>query len=200
MQARVYGRDRYAIFFFAEHSRVLAQGGEQRVLSQARYCVGGPAATECRTSTEANTSSQDLNFHGCLPVNTRSSFLQITAARAPTKPRRYIGASQHRGVQYVSTRYTERLAEAGIEPSVGSRGDSYDNALAESIIGLYKTEVIRRRGPWRGPEDVEFATLEWVHWYNTQRLLEPIGNVSPVEYEMNYYRSQDGSLEMARLN
>ena len=84
-----------------------------------------------------------------------------------------------RGVQYVSTRYTERLAEAGIEPSVGSRGDSYDNALAESIIGLYKTEVIRRRGPWRGPEDVEFATLEWVHWYNTQRLLEPIGNVSP---------------------
>ena len=74
------------------------------------------------------------------------------------------------------------------------------NALAESIIGLYKTEVIRRRGPWRGLEDVEFATLEWVHWYNTQRLLEPIGNVSPVEYEMNYYRSQEGSLEMARLN
>ena len=105
-----------------------------------------------------------------------------------------------RGVQYVSTRYTERLAEAGIEPSVGSRGDSYDNALAESIIGLYKTEVIRRRGPWRGLEDVEFATLEWVHWYNTQRLLEPIGNVAPVEYEMNYYRSQEGSLEMARLN
>ena len=86
------------------------------------------------------------------------------------------------------------------EPSVGSRGDSYDNALAESIIGLYKTEVIRRRGPWRGLEDVEFATLEWVHWYNTQRLLEPIGNVPPVEYEMNYYRSQEGSLEMARLN
>ena len=85
-----------------------------------------------------------------------------------------------RGVQYVSIRYTERLAETGIEPSVGSRGDSYDNALAESIIGLYKTEVIRRRGPWRGLEDVEFATLEWVHWYNTQRLLEPIGNVAPV--------------------
>ena len=97
-------------------------------------------------------------------------------------------------------KHPERLAEAGIEPSVGSRGDSYDNALAESIIGLYKTEVTRRRGPWRGPEDVEFATLEWVHWYNTQRLLEPIENVSPVEYEMNYYRSQEGSLEMARLN
>ena len=70
----------------------------------------------------------------------------------------------------------------------------------EYPIGLYKTEVIRRRGPWRGPEDVEFATLEWVHWYNTQRLLEPIGNVAPVEYEMDYYRSQEGSLEMARLN
>ena len=82
-------------------------------------------------------------------------------------------------MQYVSIRYTERLAEAGIEPSVGSRGDSYDNALAESIIGLYKTEVIRRRGPWRGLEDVEFATLEWVHWYNTQRLLELIGNEPP---------------------
>ena len=82
-------------------------------------------------------------------------------------------------MQYVSTRYTERLAEAGIEPSVGSRGDSYDNALAESIIGLYKTEVTRRRGPWRGPEDVEFATLEWVHWYNTQRLLEPIRKCRP---------------------
>ena len=86
------------------------------------------------------------------------------------------------------------------EPSVGSRGDSCDNALVESIIGLHKTEVTRRRGPWRGREDVEFATLERVHWYNTQRLLDPIGNVSPVEYEMNYYRSQEGSLEMARLN
>jgi transposase InsO family protein len=77
--------------------------------------------------------------------------------------------------QYLSIRYTERLAEAGIEPSVGSRGDSYDNALAESVIGLFKTEVIRRRGPWRQLEDVEFATLEWVAWWNTRRLLEPIG-------------------------
>ena len=105
-----------------------------------------------------------------------------------------------RGVQYVSIRYTERLAEVGIEPSVGSRGDSYDNALAETIIGLYKTEVIRRRGPWRSLEDVEFATLEWVHWYNTQRLLDPIGNIPPVEHEMNYYRSKEGSLVTARLN
>ena len=94
-----------------------------------------------------------------------------------------------RGGQYLSIRYTERLAEAGMEPSVGSVGDSYDNALAESVIGLFKTEVIRRRGPWRGLEDVEFATLDWVSWYNTQRLLEPIGYVPPVEYEDHYYRN-----------
>ena len=82
--------------------------------------------------------------------------------------------------QYLSIRYTERLADAGIEPSVGSKGDSYDNALAESIIGLFKTEMIRRNGPWRNLEDVEFATLEWVWWFNHHRLLEPIGYVPPV--------------------
>ena len=84
-------------------------------------------------------------------------------------------------------RYTERLADAGIEPSVGSRGDSYDNALAESIIGLFKTEVIHRKGPWRHLEAVEFATLDWVDWFNTRRLLEPIGYVPPAEYEAQYY-------------
>jgi transposase InsO family protein len=92
-----------------------------------------------------------------------------------------------RGVQYVSIRYTERLAEAGIEPSVGSVGDSYDNALAETINGLFKTEVIRRRGPWRSLEAVEFATLEWVDWFNHRRLLEPIGNIPPAEAEARYY-------------
>ena len=92
-----------------------------------------------------------------------------------------------RGSQYVSIRYTERLAEAGIEPSVGSVGDSYDNALAESINGLYKTEVIRRCGPWRSLEAVEFATLEWVEWFNNRRLLEPIGNMPPAEAEARYY-------------
>jgi transposase InsO family protein len=95
-----------------------------------------------------------------------------------------------RGVQYLSIRYTERLAEAGIEPSVGSIGDSYDNAMAESVNALYKTEVIRQRGPWRNLEAVEFATLEWVDWYNHRRLLEPIGNVPPAEFEEAYYRSQ----------
>ena len=92
-----------------------------------------------------------------------------------------------RGSQYVSIKYTERLVEAGIEPSVGSVGDSYDNALAETVIGLYKTEVIRRRGPWRSLEAVEFATLEWVAWFNHQRLLEPIGNMPPAEAEARYY-------------
>ena len=96
-----------------------------------------------------------------------------------------------RGSQYVSIKYTERLAEAGIEPSVGSVGDSYDNALAETINGLYKAEVIHRRGPWRSLEAVEYATLEWVDWFNNKRLLEPIGNIPPVEAEKNYYAMLD---------
>ena len=93
-----------------------------------------------------------------------------------------------RGSQYVSIRYTERLAEAGIEPSVGSKGDSYDNALAETINGLYKAELIHRRAPWKTREAVELATLEWVAWFNHHRLLEPIGYIPPAEAEANYYR------------
>ena len=97
-----------------------------------------------------------------------------------------------RGVQYVSIKYTDRLIEAGLVPSVGSVGDSYDNALAETINGLYKTEVIHRRGPWRSFEAVEFATLEWVDWFNTRRLLEPIGNIPPAEAEARYYAQAEG--------
>ena len=93
-------------------------------------------------------------------------------------------------VQYVSIRYSERLAEAGIEPSVGSTGDSYDNALAETINGLYKAEIIHRRGPWKTREAVELATLEWVSWFNNHRLLEPIGYIPPAEAEANYWRQQ----------
>ena len=93
-----------------------------------------------------------------------------------------------KGSQYVSIRYTERLAEAGIAPSVGSRGDSYDNALAETINGLYKTELIHKRAPWKTREAVEFATLEWVAWFNHHRLLESIGYIPPAEAEVNYYR------------
>ena len=98
-----------------------------------------------------------------------------------------------RGVQYLSIRYAERLQEAGVEPSVGSVGDSYDNALAETINGLYKTEVIRQQGPWRNIEDVEFATLTWVDWFNNRRLFEPIGNVPPREKEIEYYQQLDES-------
>ena len=100
-----------------------------------------------------------------------------------------------RGVQYVSIKYSERLAEAGLEPSVGSVGDSYDNALAETVIGLFKTEVIHRRGPWRSFDAVEYATLEWVDWFNNRRLLEPIGNIPPAEAEANYY----ATLEKPRM-
>ena len=95
-----------------------------------------------------------------------------------------------RGTQYLSIRYSERLAEAGITASVGSVGDSYDNALAETINGLYKTEVIRKRGPWRNVDTVEYATLEWVDWFNNRRLLEPIGDIPPAEYEAMYYQEQ----------
>jgi putative transposase len=98
-----------------------------------------------------------------------------------------------RGSQYLSIRYTQRLGEAGAVTSVGSRGDSYDNALAETIIGLYKTELIRRRGPWKGIDDVEYATLEWVDWFNHRRLLEPIGHLPPAEFEAAFQREEDPS-------
>jgi len=93
--------------------------------------------------------------------------------------------------QYLSIKYNERLAEAGLVPSVGSVGDSYDNALAETINGLYKAEVIHRRGPWRSMEAVEFATLEWVDWFNNRRLLSSIGNIPPAEAEVSYWACQE---------
>jgi putative transposase len=102
--------------------------------------------------------------------------------------------------QYLSLRYTDRLAEMGVAPSVGSVGDSYDKAMAESIIGLYKTEVIRRRGPWRNLDEVEYATLEWIDWFNNRRLLGPIGDIPPVELEQHYYASQQGAAMGAALN
>ena len=111
---------------------------------------------------------------------------QAIHQRRPAKGAGLVAHSD-RGSQYLAIRYTERLAEAGIEPSVGSVGDSYDNALAETVIGLFKTEVVRRAGPWRSLEAVEFATLEWVHWFNHRRLFGPIGHVPPAEAEARYY-------------
>ena len=116
---------------------------------------------------------------------------QALYARQPVRGSALIHHSD-RGSQYVSIRYTQRLAEAGIEPSVGSKGDSYDNALAETINGLYKAELIHRRAPWKTREAVELATLEWVAWFNHQRLLEPIGYIPPAEAEANYYRQLVG--------
>ena len=112
---------------------------------------------------------------------------QALYARQPERDNSLIHHSD-RGSQYVSIRYSERLAEAGVEPSVGSKGDSYDNALAETINGLYKAELIHRRAPWKTKEAVELATLEWVSWFNHHRLLEPIGYIPPAEAEANYYR------------
>ena len=105
-----------------------------------------------------------------------------------------------RGGQYLSIRYSERLAEAGIEPSVGSVGDSYDNALAETINGLFKTEVIRAKGPWRNIEQVEFATLTWIDWFNNRRILGSIGDIPPAEFEAMYYEAQESSAMAAGLN
>ncbi len=121
---------------------------------------------------------------------------QAICQRRPVKG---AGLTHHsdRGSQYLAIKYTERLAEAGIESSVGSVGDSYDNALAETINGLYKAEVIHRRGPWRSFDAVEYATLEWVDWFNNRRLLEPIGNIPPAEAEENYYAALENSAKAA---
>ena len=147
----------------------------------ARRIVGWRASTSLRTDLALDALEQALYAR-------RAAFSEPLVHHSD------------RGTQYLSIRYTERLAEAGIEPSVGSRGDSYDNALAESVIGLYKTEVIRRRGPWRGLDGVEYATLEWAHWFNNERLLEPLGYLPPSEHEMNYYREQKSSPVAAGLN
>ena len=126
--------------------------------------------------------------------------------QSPVFPGRFIwsrtnieGLVHHndRGCQYLSIRYSDKLAEAGIDASVGSVSDSYDNALAETINGLYKTEVIRHRGPWKNMDEVEYATLDWVDWFNNRRILEPIGNIPPAEYELMYYQQLEESSEAA---
>jgi putative transposase len=135
--------------------------------------------------------------------NSLRSDLALDALEQALHARPDLGQLVHhsdRGVQYLSIRYTERLAEAGIEPSVGSVGDSYDNALAETIFGLYKTELIRRSGPWRNLEEVEFATLEWVDWFNNRRLFGPIGDIPPAEFEALYDERRESQATEARLN
>ncbi len=123
---------------------------------------------------------------------------QALYARRPDNDGTLIHHSD-RGSQYVSIRYSERLTEAGIEPSVGSRGDSYDNALAETINGLYKAEMIHRRAPWKTRESVELATLQWVAWFNHHRLMEPLGYIPPAEAEANYYRQFSNNVAVSVL-
>src|SRR5216684_5169160 len=162
--------------------------------------AGDTPAPTAASSLErpAAIAAQNQRRSSCRPTEGRPGERSL-ARPAPSERRLRIviatpsGAVLRRPVestQYLSIRYTERLAEAGIESSVGSTGDSYDNALAESVIGLFKTEEIYRRGPWKGLEDVEFATLEWVAWYNHRRLLEPLGYVPPAEFEEAYYARQ----------
>ena len=133
----------------------------------SRYIVGWRALKSLRTDLVLDALEQALWARG--------------------KPQGVIHHSD-RGTQYLSIRYSERLAEAGFNASVGSVGDSYDNAMAETIHGLYKTEIIHKDGPWRGLDQVEQATLTWVHWFNNQRILEPIGDIPPAEYELMYYQ------------
>jgi transposase InsO family protein len=139
------------------------------------------AAQNLLSSLRPATGGRPGEGNGALPERSDRRFHLVIVAPHQALRRPLESA------QYVSIKYTERLAEAGIEPSVGSVGDSYDNALAETINGLYKAEVIYRRGPWRSFEAVEFATLEWVDWFNNRRLLEPIGNIPPAEAEERYY-------------
>jgi transposase InsO family protein len=139
------------------------------------------AAQNLLSSLRPATGGRPGEGNGALPERSDRRFHLVIVAPHEALRRPLESA------QYVSIKYTERLAEAGVEPSVGSVGDSYDNALAETINGLYKAEVIHRRGPWRSFEAVEFATLEWVDWFNNRRLLEPIGNIPPAEAEQRYY-------------
>lgn len=136
----------------------------------ARYIVGWQVSTSPNTKLVLDALDQAL------------------AARNP--PRNTLIHHSDRGVQYLSIKYSERLEEAKIDPSVGSVGDSYDNALAETINGLYKAEVIEHEGPWKGKKDVEMATLSWVYWYNSKRLYGPLGYISPATAERNYYETE----------
>src|SRR3979411_686526 len=144
------------------------------------------AAQNLLSSSRPATGGRPGECNGALPERSerrRFNLVIVTPHEALRRPLE--------SAQYVSIKYPERLAEAGVEPSVGSVGDSYDNALAETINGLYKAEVIHRREPWRNFEAVEFDTLQWVEWFNNRRLLEPIGNIPPAEAEEHYYATLD---------
>jgi putative transposase len=142
-------------------------------------------------------SRRIVGWRVCRTLETELALGALDQALYDRRPKQDLIHHSDRGSQYLSIRYTDRLAEAGVRASVGSVGDSYDNALAETINGLFKTEVVRRRKNWKNAEAVELATLKWVHWFNHQRLLEPLGYVPPAEYEASYFNRQAASLDAA---
>jgi transposase InsO family protein len=160
-----------------------------------RVCLCG-VLHRCVLPNDHRLAGGQVNDHRFSPRRSRDGHL---AAQTPGHDLQGLVHHSDAGSQYTSIRYSERLAEAGAQPSVGSVGDSYDNAMAESIIGLFKTELIRRRGPWRGLDAVELATMEWVDWYNNRRLFEAIGDIPPAEAETNHYPTTTPSviLQMA---
>ena len=156
----------------------------------SRKIVGWRVSKSLRSDLALDALEQALHARPMLDAfDWPSQLIYLKVLRRPLEPK-----------QYISIRYPERLGAAGIEPSVGSVGDSYDNALAETIFGLFKAEVIWPNGPWRSLEEVEFATLEWVDWFNNQRLLEPIGDIPPAEFEAMYYERQDSPAREVGLN
>jgi hypothetical protein len=167
---------------FRNHLVPIACGTPAETAAPSLDMPDAMAAQNRRCSSGLATGGRPGDNNGGRPDRAERRFRLVIATFSVRVLRRPVEFTQ-----YVSIRYTERLAEAGIEPSVGSVGDSYDNALAETINGLFKAEVIHRRGPWRNAEAVEFATLEWVDWFNNRRLLEPIGNIPPTEAEARYY-------------
>jgi hypothetical protein len=167
---------------FRNHRAPTAWGTPAEAAASSLDAPAAIAAQNSLRSSRPATGGRPSDGKGLRPEQSDRRLRVVIATSIVEVLRRPLESAQ-----YVSIKYTERLVEAGIEPSVGSVGDSYDNALAETVIGLYKTEVIRRRGPWRSLEAVEFATLEWVDWFNTRRLLEPIGNMPPAEAEARYY-------------
>ena len=152
------------------------------------------------TDTHATTSTLSLQHSTADPAKPSAGGLQPRpSTNTYTPSNKAVLQRPLEPGQYLSIRYTNRLTEAGIEPSVGSVGDSYDNALAESVIGLYKTELIHKRAPWKDLDQVEYATLEYVDWFNHRRLLEPIGDIPPAEKEANYHQQQE-RVQLAGLN
>ena len=189
------------VAYVGNRADVIGTSSSHEFVAKASIADEGSRSAWCQRTTDVRPKSNTRRW-SALPVAQARALDRRQPRRQPD--RKVIATSFIKVLrrplepaQYVSIKYTERLAEAGLVPSVGSVGDSYDNALAETINGLYKAEVIHRRGPWRSLEAVEYATLEWVDWFNNRRLLEPIGNVPPAEAEAAYYTALEEPAALA---